>query len=294
METPGRVRIGISGWRYKPWRGTFYPKRLPQKNELSYAANLLSSIEINGTFYSLQRPESFSLWARDTPDDFVFSVKAPRYITHIRRLRDVATPLATFLASGILLLGEKLGPILWQLPPNFHFEHDRIEAFLKMLPHDTDLAATIARHRDKRIIPKASVQAGVKRPLRHAMEVRHDSFAKPEFINLLRAHRVALVCADSVEWPRMMDLTSDFVYCRLHGAEELYASGYDDKSLNAWAIRVATWACGKEPPDAEKVIHASGPKRSARDVFVYFDKDAKVHAPVDAQGLMARVNKRLG
>jgi uncharacterized protein YecE (DUF72 family) len=284
----GTVRIGISGWTYAPWRGTFYPAKLPRDRELAYAANRLSSIEINGTFYSLQRPENYAKWTAETPDDFVFSVKGPRFITHIRRLKDSRLALANFAASGLLRLGRKLGPILWQLPPNFKFDSERIEAFLKILPRDTESAATLARRHDKRVNGRAWMKTDAQRPLRHAMEIRHASFAVPEFVELLRAYDVALVCADTVEWPRLMDVTSDFVYCRLHGSEELYASGYDEKSLDVWAARVAAWARGGEPVDAERVIKAAGPKRASRDVFIYFDNDVKVRAPFDAQSLMAR------
>jgi uncharacterized protein YecE (DUF72 family) len=293
MAETGQVRIGISGWRYKPWRGIFYPEGLPQKNELSYAASVFRSIEINGTFYSLQRPESFAQWAGDTPDGFIFSVKGPRYITHIRRLKEIEGPLANFLASGVLRLGSKLGPILWQFPPNFRFEPDRLEAFLKLLPHDMDSASGMARRHDKRIIARASIKVEAKGPVRHAIEIRNQSFATPKFIDMLRANDVALVCADTVEWPRLMDITSGFAYCRLHGPEELYASGYDDKSLDLWAARVADWARGREPADAHCMTKHQGPKRKARDVFVYFDNDTKVRAPFDAQGLMTRVSKLL-
>jgi uncharacterized protein YecE (DUF72 family) len=284
----GTVRIGISGWTYAPWRGTFYPAKLPRDRELAYAANRLSSIEINGTFYSLQRPENYAKWTAETPDDFVFSVKGPRFITHIRRLKDSRLALANFAASGLLRLGRKLGPILWQLPPNFKFDSERIEAFLKILPRDTESAAALARRHDKRVNGRAWMKTDAQRPLRHAMEIRHASFAVPEFVELLRAYDVALVCADTVEWPRLMDVTSDFVYCRLHGSEELYASGYDEKSLDVWAARVAAWARGGEPVDAERVIKAAGPKSASRDVFIYFDNDVKVRAPFDAQSLMAR------
>jgi uncharacterized protein YecE (DUF72 family) len=294
MAAPGKVRIGISGWQYKPWRGVFYPDKLPQKDELAYASKILNSIEINGTFYSLQRPESFARWASETPDDFVFSVKGPRYISHIRRLKEVETPVATFFASGVLKLGAKLGPILWQFPPNFRFDAERIKAFLKLLPHDTEAAAAVARRRDKRILAKASLKAEVDGPVHHAIEIRHESFRTPEFVEMLCEYDVALVCADTVEWPRLMDITSDIMYCRLHGSEELYASGYTDEALDTWANRVVAWARGQEPEDAERVIKTSGPKRKARDVFVYFDNDAKVRAPFDAQGLMQRVSKLLG
>jgi uncharacterized protein YecE (DUF72 family) len=294
MALPGKVRIGISGWRYTPWRGGFYPEKLAQKRELAYASSIFRSIEINGTFYSLQRPEYFEAWAAETPDDFVFSVKGPRYITHIRRLREIKAPLANFLASGILCLGPKLGPIFWQFPPNFKFEPEKLEAFLKILPHDTEAAGALARRHDKFMAGRSAMKTDAKRPLRHAMEVRHASFAVPEFIELLRAYDVALVCADTVEWPRMMDLTSGFVYCRLHGSEILYASGYDGKSLDEWAARVAAWARGKEPSDAERIIQKDGPKRASRDVFLYFDNDLKVRAPFDAQSLMQRVDRLLG
>jgi len=290
MAAAGTVRIGISGWRYPPWRGVFYPAKLPQKSELAYAATIFRSIEINGTFYSLQRPEYFEAWAAETPDDFVFSVKGPRFITHIKRLKDVKTPLANFLASGVLRLGPKLGPILWQFPPNFRFEPKKLESFLKMLPHDTETAAALARRHDKRLSGRSALKTDARRQVRHAMEIRHASFVTPEFIELLRAYDVALVCADAVEWPRLMDITSDFIYCRLHGSEQLYASGYDGEALDRWAARVASWAQGKEPPDAKQISKPGKSQMQPRDVFIYFDNDTKVRAPFDAQGLMARVN----
>jgi uncharacterized protein YecE (DUF72 family) len=249
---------------------------------------------MNGTFYSLQRPEYFEAWRSETPDDFVFSVKGPRFITHMRRLKEVKTPLANFLASGVLQLGPKLGPILWQLPPNFRFDPEKLESFFKLLPHDTEAASALARRHDKRLSGRSALKADENRPVRHAMEIRHDSFATPAFIELLRAYDVALVCADTVEWPRRMDVTSDFVYCRLHGSEQLYASGYDDEALDQWAARVAAWARGSEPSDAEKIIQSAKVRKRARDVYVYFDNDMKVKAPFDAQRLMTRVTKLLG
>jgi uncharacterized protein YecE (DUF72 family) len=293
MASPGKVRIGISGWTYKPWRGVFYPEDLKQKRELEYASTTFNSIEINGTFYSLQRPTSFERWAAETPDDFVFSVKAPRFITHIKRLKDADAPVANFLASGILRLGAKLGPILWQLPPNFHYKPELLEDFFKLLPHDTEQASAVARRHDKWMAGRAALKSDAKRPMRHAMEIRHASFATPEFVHLLRKYDVALVCADTVEWPSLMDVTSDFMYCRLHGSEVLYASGYDDESLDQWSTRVYAWARGKEPEDAERAVKENGPLRDMRDVFVYFDNDAKVRAPFDAKGLTARINKLL-
>ena len=283
----GDIRIGISGWTYKPWRGVFYPKGLAQKRELEYASGQFRSIEINGTFYGMQRPDAFASWAEHTPEEFVFSVKAPRFITHMRRLRDAQTPLANFIASGLLRLGHKLGPILWQFPPNFQFDAERIEAFLKLLPHDTAAAARIGRKHDHRLKAPAWLRIDEERPMRHAFEIRHDSFRTRVFIDLLRRYDVALVCADTVEWPRLMDVTSDFVYCRLHGSEELYASGYDDAALDDWARRIKAWSGGGEPADAERVGGSARKRR--RDVFVYFDNDMKVRAPDDARRLMQRV-----
>ena len=265
---PGSVRIGIAGWTYPPWRGVFYPKKLGQKNELAFASRAFHSIEINGTFYSLQRPENFAAWSDATPDDFVFAVKGPQFITHIKRLGDARAPLANFFASGLLRLGKKLGPILWQLPPNFKFDAKRIDTFFKMLPHDSKGAVGLARRHDKRVNGRSWLKTDADRPLRHAMEIRNPSFAVPEFIELLREHDVALVCGDSVEWPRLMDLTSDFVYCRLHGSEELYANGYDANSLDTWAARVAAWARGSEPANAERVSAKLGQKlKSARCIY---------------------------
>ena len=293
MPSPGQVRIGISGWRYAPWRGVFYPPKLAHRRELAFASTAFPSIEINGTFYSLQRPNNFNTWAAETPDDFVFSVKGPRFITHIKRLKNVRAPLANFLASGLLRLGPKLGPILWQFPPNFQFRPELFEDFLKMLPRDTEAAARLARRHDYRVTGRASMKIDAVRPLRHAIEIRHPSFVVPEFIDLLRAQNVALVCADTVAWPRLMDLTSDFVYGRLHGSEELYVSGYDDASLDDWAVRVDAWARGTEPPGAERASTKPPATLPARDVYLYFDNDAKVRAPFDAQGLIARVEKLL-
>jgi uncharacterized protein YecE (DUF72 family) len=292
-KRPGSARIGISGWTYAPWRGKFYPRGLRQKDELAYAAKIFSTIEINGTFYSLQRPQSFARWAAATPDDFVFSVKAPRFITHVKRLKGVETPLANFLASGVLRLGAKLGPVLWQFAPNFRFDPARIEAFFELLPHDTKAAAKLARRHDRRMQDRVWLEIDAARPLRHAMEIRNESFVDPKFIALLRRHDIALVCADAVAWPRLMDLTSDFVYCRLHGSEELYASGYDDAALDDWAAHVAAWAQGGEPATSDRVIDRPAPKRRNRDVFVYFDNDAKVRAPIDAQSLEKRVRARI-
>ena len=287
----GKIRVGISGWRYKGWRGKFYPEKLRQKDELRYAAEKFPTIEINGTFYSLQRVESFRRWREETPDDFVFSVKGPRFITHLRRLREPEVPLANFFASGVLELGKKLEPFLWQLPPNFKFDAARLAAFFALLPRDAESAAALAEHRNKKIVPRASTRIEKNWALRHGLEIRNDSFRTPEFITLLRDHNVALVCADTAEWPRWMDLTSDFMYVRLHGSEVLYASGYDREAIKDWATRAVAWAQGGEPKDAEKVIAKPARKCGGRDVYIYFDNDAKVRAPGDALALIERIRQ---
>jgi uncharacterized protein YecE (DUF72 family) len=290
----GSVRIGISGWNYKPWRGVFYPEGLAHKKELAYAASLFSSIEVNGTFYGLQRPSSFAAWTEQTPENFVFSIKGSRYITHMLRLRNVEQPLANFFASGVLALGHKLGPILWQFPPNFQFSRDLLEEFFSLLPRDTHAAATLAQRHDERMKGRAYTALGRLHAVRHAMEIRHPSFVVPEFVALLRRYNVALVCADTVEWPLLMDVTADFVYCRLHGSEVLYTSGYSDEALDRWAARVAAWTRGEEVTDGDHASPKPARKRAARDVYVYFDNDAKVFAPKDAQGLARRVERLLG
>ncbi len=291
---PGQVRIGLSGWTYKPWRGVFYPPGLSQKRELAYAASLFASIEINGTFYSLQRPSSFTAWAEQTPENFVFSIKGSRYITHMLRLRHVEQALANFFASGLLALGHKLGPILWQFPPNFQFHPELLEAFFQLLPRDTHAAAHLATRHDERLKGRAYTALGRRYSMRHAMEIRHPSFVTPEFIALLRRYNVALVCADTVEWPLLMDITADFVYCRLHGSEVLYTSGYTGAQLDRWAARIAAWAQGKEVADGDHASPKPARKRAARDVFIYFDNDAKVYAPKDAHALAQRVNRLFG
>jgi uncharacterized protein YecE (DUF72 family) len=277
------IRIGISGWTYAPWRGTFFPRGLKQAEELGYASRHVRSIEINGTFYSLQTPKSFGGWAERTPDDFIFSVKAPRFITHIKRLKSGPVPLANFFASGILRLGEKLGPILWQLPPSLPFDAKTLEVFLQSLPRDTAAAVRLARSHDAHV-PQPWFDAGPRRALRHALEVRHRSFETPEFIRLLRRHKVAVVVADTAgKWPVIEDVTTDFVYVRLHGDETLYVSGYTPTALRNWASKIRSWAAGRNPRSASLV----GPKETPApcDVFVYFDNDVKTRAPYDAMNL---------
>ena len=281
------IRIGISGWRYAGWRGVFYPGDLPQRRELEFASRRLSSIEINGSFYSLQTPESYARWHAQTPAHFVFSVKGGRYITHLLRLREPRTALANFFASGVLALREKLGPVLWQFPPDFRFEPERMHAFLRMLPGDTLAALDVARGHSDWMAGRAYLQVDAGRPLRHAIEIRHESFVDEAFIALLREHRVALVVADTAgRWPCREDVTSDFLYLRLHGDSELYASGYTDEALARWAARIRDWSSGREPPDARRIAATPAPGAAARDVYCYFDNDVKARAPFDAQRLM--------
>jgi uncharacterized protein YecE (DUF72 family) len=286
------LRIGISGWRYSPWRGIFYPSDLPAAKELAYASHQVCTIEINGTFYSLQNPGRFESWRNETPRGFVFSVKAPRYITHVRRLNDIGEAMANFMASGVLRLHEKLGPMLWQFPPNMRWDPARFEPFLAMLPRDTDAAEKLARRHGPRIDGRAALRSDAHRPLRHAVEVRHSSFACPEFVNLLRHHNVALVTADTAgKWPFLEDATADFAYARLHGDKQLYRSGYTPQAIGQWARRIAAWSRGSQlhgarlaAPSRETADSAADGKR---DVYCYFDNDVKVMAPRDARALMA-------
>jgi uncharacterized protein YecE (DUF72 family) len=292
----GEVRIGISGWRYKPWRGVFYPKMLPQRAELYYASRIFPSIEINGSFYSLQRPEAYARWYEHSADDFVFALKGSRYITHMLKLRDVETPLANFLASGVFNLKEKLGPVLWQFPPNFRYDRERMARFFDLLPHDTAAAARIARKRDGRLKGRSRLGIDENRRLRHAVEIRHESFLDSDFIDLLREHNIALVVAETAKrWPMVHDVTADFIYMRLHGDKELYKSGYGNKALERWAERIDAWRHGNEPRDAQKISSAKPPRARTRDVFCYFDNtDIKLRAPFDAQSLMRKLGLKPG
>ncbi len=268
----GDVRIGISGWRYPPWRGVFYPPKLAQRLELTYAAERMNSLEINGSFYTLQKPELYHRWREQTPDDFVFAVKGGRFITHMKKLRDVEEALANFFASGPLALREKLGPLLWQLPPSLPYDADRLSRFFLQLPRSTSEAAYLARRHGPRLIGRAFAGTAEDRPLRHALEVRHDSYKVPGFVQLLRDFAVSLVVADTAgKWPFLLDVTSDLVYVRLHGDEELYTSGYSPSALEVWAGRIREWTA------------------AGLDVCAYFDNDVKVRAPFDAMALAERV-----
>lgn len=275
------LRIGISGWTYAPWRGVFYPVGLSHAKELGYASRQFNSIEINGTHYSLQRPEVFRRWYDQTPEGFVFSVKGSRYITHLRRLRDVEIPLANFFASGVLGLEEKLGPFLWQFPPGFRFDADVMNGFLKLLPKTTSRAAKLAARHDEKVHGRSLLKTSGNRRLRHCLEVRHSSFLVPEFFSLLRRYHVAFVFADTAgKWPYAEELTSDFVYVRLHGDRQIYVSGYTAEALQSWADRIRSWRDG-EQHGAKGRARTQG----SRDVYVYFDNDVKVRAPFDAREL---------
>jgi|SRR5215469_6085566 len=292
---PGTIRIGISGWRYAGWRGVFYPPKLAQRRELEFAASRFSSVEINGTFYSLQKPGYFRDWSAATPDDFVFAVKGSRYLSHMLKLRNAEQPLANFFASGLLELGPKLGPILWQFPPQLRFEASRFEEFFGLLPRTHAAAASLAQLHDERLRNRAAtdVTPGVPpdRAIRQPIEIRDESFATGAFIELLRKHDIALVVADTVSWPLLFDVTADFVYCRLHGSEVLYASGYEEDALETWAERVVAWATGMTASGRRACNQEA--RACPRDVYVYFDNDAKVRAPFDAQVLQSKVRERL-
>lgn len=269
----GVVRVGISGWQYPRWRGDFYPSGLPQRRELEYAAGRLDSVEVNGSFYSLQRPASYRRWRAEVPTNFVFAVKGGRFITHLKRLRDVDVPLANFFASGVLALGPTLGPILWQLPERLDFEPDILQRFLALLPQTTTAASELAeQHDDKVPEDRALTVAEADQPLRHALEFRSPTFDVDAAYDLLRAYGVACVVADAAgRWPEVLEMTADFVYVRLHGDRALYASGYSPAALDRWARRCRAWA------------------KSGRDVYVYFDNDARGFAPHDAQALRERL-----
>ncbi len=291
MGRTGQIRIGISGWRYKGWRGTFYPKGLAQRRELEFAAQHFNTIELNGSFYSLQRPQSFAQWHDETPDGFVFALKGSRYLTHMLKLTNAEKPLANFFAQGVLRLGRKLGPILWQFPPQFGFHPEKLQAFFDLLPRTHGEAACLARGHNERLEGRSWLEIEADLPVRHAIEIRHTSCECSEFISLLRRNRIGLVVADTVDWPLLMDVTADFVYCRLHGSEQLYTSGYESDAIEVWARRVVAWSRGQEVADGKRAHPKPGAKRATRDVYVYFDNDAKVRAPFDAQALRKRVRE---
>lgn len=272
----GRAWIGISGYDYKPWRGGFYPDDVPARRWLEYASRRFNSIELNGTFYSLKSPAVFERWLEEVPArDFEFAVKGGRFITHNLKLRNVESALGNFFASGVLALGKRTGPFLWQLPATYRFDAERLDSFIRQLPRTSREAEDVARQHDDRLRRGALIDAVASVRYRHAFEVRHSSYFHEEFYGLLRAHRCAFVVADTAgKFPYAEQVTADFVYVRLHGSQQLYVSGYTDEELNGWAQRVNSWR---------------GVAGGAHDVYVYFDNDAKVHAPYDALRLAERL-----
>lgn len=277
----GRIRVGVSGWNYREWRGGFYPDGLARDDELAYAASKFDAIEINGTFYSLTSPDTCRRWRDAAPSDFSYAVKGSRFITHTKRLADARVPMANFLASGILELGNKLGPILWQLPPNMKLGKQRLDSFLEMLPATTSEAADMARDHDDRVGEAAYGDGGNHR-LRHVLEYRHESFATETPAAIAKRHGVALCFSHSTSWPYVEQITAGFVYLRLHGPGELYASGYTESELETWADRVLAWRRGAEPDDAERISDLAAPSRKERDVYVFFDNTADGNAPSNA------------
>jgi uncharacterized protein YecE (DUF72 family) len=261
------IRVGIGGWTYEPWRGTFYPEGLAQKRELEYASRKLTSIEINGTFYGTQRATSFEKWHDETPDGFVFSLKAPRFATHRRVLAEAGDSIERFFASGLLALKDKLGPINWQFAPTKQFDAEDFDAFLRLLPQHVD-----------------------GRAIRHAVEVRHESFRHPEFISLVREHGVAVVVAGDSDYPQIADVTAPFVYARIMGTVEDEPLGYSDDALDQWAARAAQWRAGDYPDDLQTIAHttiASAP----RDVYLYVISGYKVRNPSAATALLDRIGR---
>lgn len=267
MTQRGQIRIGIGGWTYEPWRGTFYPKGLPQKRELEFASRALTSIEINGTFYGSQKPESFARWHEETPDDFVFALKAPRFATNRRVLAEAGPSIERFLSSGITLLRDKLGPINWQFAATKAFDPDDFGAFLKLLPKTVE-----------------------GRSLRHAVEVRHDSFRTPDFTALLAEHGVAVITAADSRYPQIADVTAPFTYVRIMGTQETEATGYAPGALDLWAERCRRWAEGAQPEGLETVAPVH-PSKTGRDVFLYVISGFKERNPAAAMALIERLGK---
>lgn len=265
--------IGISGYLYRHWRGAFYPEGLAQRRWLAHAAAHFSSIELNGTFYSLKWPSVFERWMSEVSRaDFIFAIKGSRFITHRLRLRDCRQAMANFFASGVLALAHRTGPFLWQLPPNDRFDPDRLGEFLRTLPRDSEQAGWLAKQHDTRLKRGALVEPEASMPLRHAFEVRHPSYDTPRFFELLREHDCAFVLADSAgRFLFAEQITTDFVYLRLHGSQELYVSRYTEQELDWWAERIQGW------------------RAEGKAVYAYFDNDALGHAPYDALRLSSRV-----
>jgi len=268
----GRAWIGISGYDYKPWRGTFYPEELPAKRWLEYASARFNSIELNGTFYSLKSPANFERWYDETPADFLFAVKGGRFLTHNLKLRNAEASLGNFFASGVLALGKKTGPFLWQLPATYRFDAERMDSFMRLLPRDSRQGEAVALQHDHRLRRGALVEARARVPYRHCFEVRHESYFHEEFYAILRENGCGWVIGDTAgKFPYAEAVTAPFVYVRLHGSRALYLSSYTDDELDSWAVKLRRW------------------RRSGHDVYVYFDNDMKTHAPYDAMRLAERM-----
>jgi len=283
------IYIGISGWNYAPWRGgVFYPKKMPQNRELSFASRTFNAIEINGTFYRLQKPEIFQKWYDETPDGFTFAIKGNRFITHVRRAKDVGEPLANFFASGILCLREKLGPMLWQFPPSLHLKDDRWETFVKKLPKDHSEAAELAKKHTEKVAGHSFTEDLVDEPIRHAFEFRHKSFNNPDFIAMMKAHGCAVVVPDAGEHtPGILEVTSDFAYIRMHGQGEGYEEGYPDRELTQWVSVANKLLEGKLPVGWS---NEKNQELGVTAVYFFFDNDQKGFAPRDAGLLMKKLS----
>jgi uncharacterized protein YecE (DUF72 family) len=264
-QASGRIRAGTGGWTFEPWRGNFYPDGLVQRRELEYASRHLTAIEVNGTYYGAQKPATYAAWRAQTPDGFVFSLKAPRYATERKKLADAGKTIRGFVFGGLAELGNRLGPINWQLAPEKEFEHDDLAAFLDLLPREIEGT-----------------------PLRHVLEVRHASFACASYVELARSRCVTTVFTDSADYPSFADVTGEVVYARLMRSEASIATGYASAALDAWARRAHDWAAGGDPDDLPRVA-GPGPKSPARDVFVYFINGAKERAPAAAMALIERL-----
>lgn len=266
MSDPNTIRAGVGGWTFAPWEGTFYPGDLPKKRQLEYASRQLPTIEVNGTYYGTQKPATFAKWAAEVPDGFVFSLKGNRFVTNRRVLADAGDSLERFLGSGITELGDRLGPLVWQFAPTKKFDPEDFDAFCKLLPAERD---------------------GIG--LRHAVEVRHESFAVPEFAALLRAHGIALVYAHHHTYPEIADVTADFVYARLQKGQDDIPTAYPPKELDGWAKRARAWAAGGAPDDLPLADDTAKVETTPRDVFVYFIHEGKIRAPQAAKAFMERV-----
>ena len=266
MAKRGDIRIGIGGWTFAPWRGVFYPSDLPQKDELGFASRRLTAIEINATYYGSQRPETFRKWARETPEGFVFTVKGSRFATNRRVLAEAGESVTRFFDQGVLELGAKLGPVLWQFAPTKKFDEADFGAFLELLPRTLD-----------------------GRPIRHCVEVRHDSFRTPAFAALLRRFQTPVVFADHHAYPALADVTSDFIYARLQTGSDDISTAYAPKDLDAWADRLITWAQGGRPADLACADPAYSAPAAPRDVFAFIIHEGKVRAPAGAMALIERV-----